>query len=408
MTRTPKPNAPYGDPLIPRNNICRILAQNIQGITDDPLFTDARMIRDAADESRVDILCLIETNINWNKPNIKNRFKIALRDNRHSHYQFSSCTQDDTSTSYLPGGTCMIIQQPWSTKATSTTDPSGMGRWTEITLQGRRDKQITILTAYRVCERADTSHDDNTYHSQQWRHMITNEIPNPDPRQATLDDLSKRISELHQRNHAIILNIDANEHMYQTRNSKLPQWIQTNQLIDIHATLHGFTDEPETYKRGSHRIDFTLISHNLLEYITAAGILPYNTLGKGDHRALYTDVHMEQYLDDTMENINKRVPRTLTTKNPKAVKLYREKLLNFLNTSHFERDCQKLYERLDSTGGVITSQLSTEYNRLDKWITDKCLKFERQCNHIQTDPWSPTLINAKNFYHTTGNSGFLN
>ena len=46
---TPRTNDYYGDPIIPRQDICQILSQNIQGIRDDLLFTDARLIRDEAD-----------------------------------------------------------------------------------------------------------------------------------------------------------------------------------------------------------------------------------------------------------------------------------------------------------------------------------------------------------------------
>ena len=57
---TPRTNDYYGDPIIPRQDICQILSQNIQGIRDDLLFTDARLIRDEADAYQVDVLCLIE------------------------------------------------------------------------------------------------------------------------------------------------------------------------------------------------------------------------------------------------------------------------------------------------------------------------------------------------------------
>ena len=100
-------------------------------------------------------------NLNWNRSDIKNRFKAALKDTRHTHYIFSCCTQPEGNTSYLPGGTCMIMHQPWSTKATSSVDPSGMGKWSEINIQGKQNRQITIITTYRVCSTTSNTHDDN-------------------------------------------------------------------------------------------------------------------------------------------------------------------------------------------------------------------------------------------------------
>ena len=257
--------------------------QNIQGIHDDHHLTDARIIKDAANRLDISILGLIETNLNWNKGNLQQRIKTAF--NPRSHHRQSSMNPTDTEQStYLPGGTATIVNEPWTSKTSSTTDPTGMGRWSEISLQGRNHKSITIITAYRVCINNSGTHDDNTAFSQQWKHLLSTNNTSPDPRKEIFNDLTNRITALRERKSEVIILIDANEHMYQRSKGRLPKWVQDNQLIDIHALRHDSADEPETQKRGTHRIDFIFISPPLIPFITASGILPYNTLGKGDHR----------------------------------------------------------------------------------------------------------------------------
>ena len=52
-------------------------------------------------------------------------------------------------------------------------DPSGMGRWTHITI-ALKGVKITFVSAYRVCKQA-TDLDKNTAYMQQWRVLAENQ-----------------------------------------------------------------------------------------------------------------------------------------------------------------------------------------------------------------------------------------
>ena len=47
-------------------------------------------------------------------------------------------------------------------------DPSGMGRWTSITINGRNKTKVTIISAYHVCLTTMKNVEPNTVFYQQW------------------------------------------------------------------------------------------------------------------------------------------------------------------------------------------------------------------------------------------------
>jgi hypothetical protein len=382
--------------ISPKTDNCRILFQNINGISNDSLFTDATLLHTTSSTLNVDILGLIETNIDWEKQNVRQQCKYAMRSKTPNKIQFSSYLQStaNTNSTYLPGGTLTLVHSPWSSRTSSTSDPSGMGRWSEVTLNGKDKCNITIITAYRVCDSSSSAHDSNTAYNQQWRHLTLQDIPNPCPRQQMLDDLTLRIAELQQASSEIIILIDANESSNKS-NGPLLQWIQRNNLIDVLLAHHGTTGEPETYIRGSHRIDYIFATHKILEFIQRSGILPYNSLGKGDHRPLYIDVDLHTYLKNYPSTTNQKVVRGVNTNNPRAVKLYRKRLQHFFQTSHFNRDMERLQSIIDNINGPLPQRLQDEYNRIDKWFTTTCIKFDKECSRLPNIEWSPALIIAK-------------
>jgi hypothetical protein len=354
------------------------------------------MINSLTEAMGVSILGLAETNINWNIRNTQNRCKRAMQSNHAHKFQFSSCIQpsDNSLSSYLPGGTMMIAYEPWTSRATSCNDKSNMGRWSEITLHGKQNLQITIITAYRACENHNTSHDDTTYYNQQWRHMFEAGTPDPSPRDQILSDLEIRMQELNSQGSEVIIMIDANEST-RKHNSKLATWVHQNKLIDILLLHHGDNNEPATYKRGSQRIDYIFTTPTIANYITTSGILPFNEIGKGDHRSLFIDVDATRYLQDKPHQCIIQQQRGVSTNNPLSIKTYRRKLTEFLTTSKFLINMETLQKSINFIDGPLPSKIEQEYNRLDKWFTSTCLKIEKECSQIPSTPWSPALAAAK-------------
>ena len=123
-----KINLPWGDSLHHKHDEhCRIIFSNINGIPHYNNVQNTSQVCMAADTAKADILCLAETNLDWNHGNIKHNFTSQV-------HQYWQCTQITTSSSDLRynsptqyGGTATIVGNPWSGRSTtSSKDPTSL------------------------------------------------------------------------------------------------------------------------------------------------------------------------------------------------------------------------------------------------------------------------------------------
>jgi hypothetical protein len=92
-------------------------------------------------------------------------------------------------------------------------DKTGCGRWSYITFNGKDNKQITVINAYRVC--AQTEAGDTTTSKQQQCIQYTDNELRPfiaDPHKKTLIDLKYFVQEQQQEGEDALLFLDANQH----------------------------------------------------------------------------------------------------------------------------------------------------------------------------------------------------
>ena len=85
--------------------------------------------------------------------------------------------------------------------------------------------------------------------------------------------------------------IDANESMTKT-NSGISNLISLTQLCNPIFMLHGEHKEPNTYIRGSDRIDYILCTPKLLRCILRCGILSFDMATTAHHRGEYFDIRL--------------------------------------------------------------------------------------------------------------------
>jgi hypothetical protein len=61
-------------------------------------------------------------------------------------------------SSHQPGGTLTAIVDNWSSRIRGKgQDPFGLGRWSYISLKGKQDQVITIISAYRIPQKSASS-----------------------------------------------------------------------------------------------------------------------------------------------------------------------------------------------------------------------------------------------------------
>ena len=117
--------------------------------------------------------------------------------------------------------------------------------------------------------------------------------------------------------------MDANE-TANFKNSTIINLCRICKLCDPIAIKNGTELEPNTYSRGSGRIDFILCSKALLPFISNAGILPFGTIAFSDHRGLFIDINLHQFLRNPNTDLVTNYLRTLISSHPKRVLKYQK------------------------------------------------------------------------------------
>jgi hypothetical protein len=251
---------PWGDsPQIKGKKTCRILFQNVNGISQQHKFAKRHIIGSEAELLEVDILGMAQTNINWHQQEptlrcthiFRNYWKQTKIGTSTSSFIFKKHTGERIKSMYKPGGTMTITGFPWASRTTARKDPTNLGRWNESELTGEHNRKVTVITAYNVCKANISDSGPKTAYTQQYcllKELNPNKKPNP--RAQLLLDLGKRIRELKNQQQEVIILCDANDSL-QNPNSQFSNWAQQLGLIDILVERHGTDDEPPTYIRGS-------------------------------------------------------------------------------------------------------------------------------------------------------------
>lgn len=363
------------------------------------------------------VLSLPETNTNWSNGKNNRILRETLKTVwNHSTYQTSASSESFISD-YKPGGTATIVVDHWTSRVIDKgVDPFGLGRWSYLTLRGKGDKRITLVTGYRVCENTPASAGVKTAFMQQYRGISAklcagNKSADPNPRRQFILDLQAWLEFLIQEGHQLILTMDCNEDlqsapgnfttlMYDpdmvTTNShhdgSLSTLITTCGLIDI-LQMHHSAPAPATYNRGNKRLDYILISQSLTQAVLRSGILPFYSLFLSDHRPCYIDIDADQLFND-IAPIAPLTYRGLQTADPRKVEKY---ITTVKQQLQYHKILDKVHHLQDSAEHQLWSpDHIDEYEKIDQLDTeimrhaDKILKRKFSKKY----EWSPTLAKA--------------
>ncbi len=90
----------------------------------------------------------------------------------------------------------------------------------------------------------------------------------------------------------------------------------THNLVDILFQRNPDLPEPNTYIRGSTRIDFALISPELTDAVSACGYESYHQRIKSDHRGFFLDFNTEILFGNETPALAPMSLRDFLSKNP--------------------------------------------------------------------------------------------
>eukprot|EP00980_Cylindrotheca_fusiformis_P031495 scaffold26462_cov166-Cylindrotheca_fusiformis.AAC.1 len=184
---------------------------------------------------------------------------------------------------------------------------------------------------------------------------------------------------------------DFNEDIGET-NSNLHQLLQDAnlQLIDIIARNHPHTQHLPTYIRGSTRLDFVLLSSDLIPAVKSCGYLPYHSHFRTDHRFAFVDFDKAELLGTATSKLASHTFREFTSKDPKMVEKYLIEKHKILCDKNFFPRLQHL-ESLDASSHETDHELA---ERLDTCWVEAGLAAAKKCKKRRKEWWSVPLHQA--------------
>ena len=134
---------------------------------------------------------------------------------------------------YQPGGVAQFtLGKQGARLRESGSDHTDMGRWAFQRFTGPSGKEVYVITAYRVGQTSAVSAGELTAAKQQWRSMISEGNPNPNPRAAFITDLIEWIDHRRTSNTEFIVMLDANERL---DGPGMQTLLEAADLEDLHA-----------------------------------------------------------------------------------------------------------------------------------------------------------------------------
>ena len=139
--------------------------------------------------------------------------------------------------------------------------------------------------------------------------------------------------------------------------------------------------------------DYILASSEISDFVTAAGILPLHEFITFDHRALFIDVALHEYLRGEPNPLALATQRGLQSNDPRAVRIYREALETSLIKAGLELEIEDAKQSIQRFGYDAT--MAGILDGIDQKFARILLEAETQCTRIVSHPWSPKLRSAQ-------------
>ena len=298
------------------NNTIRYVSHNVNGLPAHE--SEFAAVHQHLFERHSSVSSLIEHQLDTNQHWIMDMMRTTGKARWNNVCIESSCNTDKVRTSKKYGGTMTMIHGDLIGSVVEKGNDPEMGRWSYITLQGKANRRVTFISAYRVCNQTIASVGARTAYFQQWHHLRQKGIKNPDPRQQVLDDLAVFIKDRTSKKYEVILGIDGNESL--RPDNALATFFANTGLYPFHEHLYEedfYLDNPipNTHKRGQEKIDFQAGTLGTLEWAERTGLEGFDDSIASDHRSSFTDFNKAGLLNGKTKTIDPpaHVPFAATT-----------------------------------------------------------------------------------------------
>ena len=405
----------WGDTLEARGSNFRVVYNNVNGlqigdfiITKQKQQTEKRkikMLTSTKDTTKVtgvlnaiqrwdaNVLCLAETQTAWEKYKVRNKFVAEIRKKDSYANMVGSSSSIGVCESYKPGGTATIFDGNWSSRVTKGWDAHGLGRWSYITIRGRCNTNLTIITAYRVCaKQTNRSVGMHSTFTQQETMLLQRGISKT-PQECFIVDMKNFVEELIQKGHELLMCLDANEE-WDLVGSRIKELSTQTGLYDLAYHRHG-GPVSATYVRmnSTSRIDYILGSERVMEQMVRFGIAPksFDPI-LGDHRPQFIDININKLLFLNVKDVGSPTSRKLKSGDPKAVTKYLVEVKKGFNAHNVFNRIDELWDKVRSKAAMTRDDMN-KYDAIDRDVYRLCCHAENGLRAYRHNKfvWSPDL-----------------
>jgi hypothetical protein len=312
------------------------------------------------------VTALAETNVNWKDLTFRDNWETLLQCSYSTiHFSHSLC-DDGHHKPMQQGETSMICNHRLGAKLVDKGCDNPMGRWSWMKFRGKRGTKVLVISAYQVSQTSARGLGMETVYMQHWRKLAKIRVK-VNPWAQFWEDLTLFICQATASQEEVLLMIDANADIY---NPQFVTFLLDCGLHDLHANS-TLDLPPETYYRGTKKIDFCLGTGGVLASVMRTGITSNEGgLKFSNHRALFVDTNEEALFTSQGADSTSQKGRGLQVKNKHAVKKYREVLRTKLLAHNIFERCQTLAAQ--PVGSDLT-QLQQTLDTIDAEITKAAL-----------------------------------
>ena len=166
--------------------------------------------------------------------------------------------------------------------------------------------------------------------------------------------------------------------------------------MKYHNPIHA-ASKP-TYIRSKNRLDYILVSRDLLPAITAAGHYDFHELIQtSDHRGIYLSLDTLKLFDSNEVDPTHIAHRRLQLHRRNSVEKYLEYLTQMLDSRKFWQRTLVIIKKIQQTNGPVPLHLVDQFDKLDRERTQYMLAAEKKAGIAPKQgiyEWSPRLEKA--------------
>jgi hypothetical protein len=357
----------------------RLGFHNIQLLPENSRHYKSRQLVDHISNAELDALLMNKVGINWDKISADNQW-VERTIGKLAH----NTTEQGMTDTIQYGGVGIVATQELAHRIIDRgRDPTNLGRWVWIRIQGKEGHTVRIATAYRPWESPGAS----TVYHQQARGLSANG-DHRNPIDALMEDLQKAIKDWKAAGDHIVIGMDANEDV---RKGTVHDTFAALGLREAILEKHHDQSPPATQNRNTKRqpIDGIWVSSSLK--ISAGGYLPFGDACPSDHRMLMIEIQYSVAFGQRPQEIDKLKPKRLKTSDPRLVKKYNLRVKKAMRDTGF----RKKYElhKTQADNGIWNDTMLEQYDNLDQ--EDRALRDTVELGIRKLNmggvPWSPKL-----------------